>query len=762
MATKKTNSGAKRLVIVESPAKARTMSKFLGGDYSVKASMGHVRDLPSKTLGIDIANDFEPEYIPTKPDVIKDIKDAFNSKTDIYLATDPDREGEAIAWHIFESVKQKKANTVQRVVFHEITKNAVADAFKTPRAINADLVDAQQARRLLDRLVGYQLSEILWLKVRRGLSAGRVQSAALSLIVQREREIEAFVKEEYWNINAHLKKNGAGFSARLILPKKDTVRDEKTAAAVKAELTGAEFSVAAITSKEAARRPAPPFTTSTLQQEASRRFGMSARRTMTIAQQLYEGAGGSAGLITYMRTDSTNLSEAALSEIGKFIKTEFGAEYGGAPRRYKTRSANAQEAHEAIRPTQITRTPAAMKGALEPTHLKIYELIWKRAVASQMKNAVLEETVVDIDAESEKGKRRLQTRGAVLKFDGFRKLYSEQPKERAKSEDDADPVADNLPALKRGDKLTLAPKGVVADQKFTQPPPRYSEAMLIHAMEQNGIGRPSTYATIIHTIEQREYVAREQKRFAPTRLGKTVCGFLERNFPDILDIKFTAGMENELDAIARGEINRIKTLSEFYEPFKSKLSDARAVEHVPATEINEVSDQVCEKCGGPMLVKTSRRGNFLGCSKYPKCKNIVSLNAQSGENSAELEYAGENCEKCERPMVIRMGRYGRFVGCSGYPECRNMHALIEKTDIDCPKCGEGSLIKRESRRGPFYGCSAYPKCRFIIGNEPLSEPCPECGGLVYLHRDGKHQICYNTRECGWRGERAKDAPKSKA
>lgn len=751
----KTKSNAKArangggLVIVESPTKARTMQKFLGAEYKIKASMGHVRDLPQNRLAVDVEHNFEPQYEVTRHDVVKDIKGAFNAKTDVYLATDPDREGEAISWHLVECAGLKKANSVKRVVFHEITPSAVKEAFANPRDIDMNLVNAQQARRLLDRIVGYKVSNILWKKVRRGLSAGRVQSVALSLIVQREREIDAFEQKEYWNIFAHFEKDGSVFAAKLVLPPKKPIGDEKTANTTKAELAKATFEVAKVTAKEVKQRPAPPFTTSTLQQEASRRFGMNGRKTMSVAQQLYEGVkvgASSVGLITYMRTDSTNLSATALKDASDYIKAEFGTAYAGGSRKYKTKSANAQEAHEAIRPTQIKRTPDELKGKLSADQLKLYGMIWRRTVASQMKDAIAEETTIEIDATSGKKKHQLRAKGSVLKFDGFRKLYGTLQQTKNDDADD-DEQTGELPAIKADEKLKLAKKGITADQKFTQPPPRYSEAMLIHAMEQHGIGRPSTYASIIHTIEQREYVEREKKRFKPTILGKAVCGFLEKNFPDIMEIKFTASMEADLDAISRGETEWIRTLSEFYEPFSAKLEDVSNVEHIHPSELNEVADEVCDLCGNSMLIKSSRHGKFLGCSTYPKCKNIKNLDG--GKPREEPQEVDKHCEKCERPMVIKTGRYGRFLACSGYPECKNIEALIEKTGIKCPMCDDGELIRRESRRGPFYGCSSYPKCRFLISQKPIKDPCPDCGTLVYINDKTKKLVCYSTKKCGW-------------
>ncbi len=679
------DSKIKGLVIVESPTKARTVGRFLGKGYDVKASMGHVRDLPKKSFGVDIEKDFTPTYEPTpkKGSIVKEISEAAKKAENIYLATDPDREGEAISWHLVESAGLSKLTNLKRVVFHEITKHAIDEAFSTPREIDMDLVNAQQARRVLDRIVGYDISPILWRKVRRGLSAGRVQSVALRLIVDREHEIEAFKPEEFWVISADLTVDGNLFTAIFhALPGKTTkakVPDKKTSDKIVEALRTAYYSVASVTEKELQQKPQQPFITSTLQQEAARRFRFSAERTMRIAQGLYEGVdigdGQPAGLITYMRTDSVTLSNTALNQAHSFILGEYGADYTDGPRRYRTKSRNAQEAHEAIRPTDIAKTAESLQPHLTNEQWRLYDLIWKRTVASQMKNAILESTTVKISAKSKIDNEvyTLQANGSVVKFDGFRKLYieaSDDPKENDKS---------ILPAMKQDDILQLVKDGVKAKQRFTQPPPRYSEAMLIKMLEKEGIGRPSTYASIVGTIEAREYVLRDNNRFKPTKLGQVVCEFLVENFPEIMDISFTAEMEERLDAIAEGNLEWVIMLREFHTPFAERIGSAKNSPRVPSDRLTEATTEVCEKC--------------------------------------------------ERPMRILHGKHGKFLGCSGYPECRNTKPLT--IGVACPSCKDGELSEKRNKKGrPFYGCNRYPECDFIAPRLPMKTPCPDCGGLV--------------------------------
>ena len=679
-------------MIVESPAKARTVARFLGNDYVVKASMGHVRDLPRKTMGVDIDKDFRPTYeqVRGRESVIRDIKKAARAADKVYLATDPDREGEAISWHMVEAAGlPQDSPALKRVVFHEITRPAIDEAFNDPRQIDMQLVNAQQARRILDRIVGYKLSPVLWSKVRRGLSAGRVQSVALRLIVDREREIEAFTPVEYWSIGVDLSSEAANgsrpFTANLqkIAGEKGraNVPNAERANAITADLRTAAYRVAEVKTREVKQRPQPPFTTSTLQQEAARRLGFGAQRTMRIAQELYEGIqlgdGDPVGLITYMRTDSVNVAASALAEANKFIKEKYGPEFVGRPRTYRTRSRSAQEAHEAIRPTSVYRTNTAMKKFLNRDQSRLYDLIWKRLVASQMKDAILDSTTIEINATASNGNGyTVRASGRVMKFEGFRIVYVEA---RDEEEENGEK---RLPRLSNGQDLSLIK--VNSEQKFTKPPPRYSEAMLIRTLEEQGIGRPSTYASIVGTIEQREYVSRENRRFKPTPLGAAVSDLLTENFPDIMDPGFTAGMEERLDQIAEGRVEWVPMLGAFYEPFDKQVEHAK--EH-----------------------------------------------AARVDRSKLVEKSDEVCEKCERPMVIRSGRYGKFLSCSGFPECRNSRPIRIGTGVVCPRCGEGELLeKRNSKRRAFYGCSTYPDCDFLTGRRPLKEPCPECGGLLTM------------------------------
>ena len=636
----KTEKNSKKsLVIVESPAKARTVGRFLGDDYIVKASMGHVRDLPARDIGVDMEADFAPTYVQVRgrATVIADIKKAARGAGAIYLATDPDREGEAISWHLVEAANLKQDDNLKRVVFHEITRDAIEEAFSHPREIDMQLVNAQQARRILDRIVGYQLSPVLWSKVRRGLSAGRVQSVALRLIVDREREIEAFKPEEYWVITVDLAadKNGQAQKFRANLYQLDgekgrpKVGDGKQAGAIVADLESASYRVSNVARREVKQRPRAPFTTSTLQQQSARTLRYNAQRTMRIAQQLYEGIqmgdGEPVGLITYMRTDSTNISASALSEANDFIKSTFGSEYADKPRVYKTRSRNAQEAHEAIRPTSVVNTPERVAQYLEADQLRLYELIWKRMVASQMADAIVDQTTVDIEAASTSGRTHtVRASGSIIKFPGFRTLYIEE-----KDEDDESEESRELPNLNEGDTPTR--EKVNSDQKFTQPPPRFTEANLIRSLEELGIGRPSTYATIVSTIETRQYVERVASRFKPTLIGTVVADLLKEHFPSIMDTGFTADMESKLDAIADGDLEWVPMLSEFYAPFEQRVKTTMAeAPRVDRAKLVEESDEQCDG-GESMVIRTGRFGKFLSCPKFPECR--VAFPLKPGENA---------------------------------------------------------------------------------------------------------------------------------
>lgn len=676
-----------KLVIVESPAKARTLNKILGRSYSVKASLGHVRDLPKASLGVDIEKRFAPKYvIPAgKKKIVSEIKGAASKARSVYLATDPDREGEAISWHLVQATRLDKDKTpVNRVVFHEITNEAVQEAFRNPRSIDMNLVNAQQARRILDRLVGYKLSPLLWRKVQRGLSAGRVQSVAVRMIVDREQEIKDFVPQEYWIIEVELAQGEeeAKFKARLLALADGTKLDigsKGEADRVITDLEKAEYGVKAVVTKQVARQPAPPFITSTLQQEAWRNLHFTAARTMAIAQQLYEGLPlgeeGSVGLITYMRTDSTHVAASAISETRDFIAGKYGAKFVPAkPRSFAKKAKWAQEAHEAIRPTKIYRQPEQLKPFLDPAQLKLYELIWKRMVASQMSAAVYDTNNVDIRASHTQNQPKgylARASSSVVKFAGFMVVYSESRDEDERSESSV-----SLPRLRAGDKLTYL--GIFPERCFTQPPPRYTEATLIKALEQKGIGRPSTYAPILSTIQERDYVNKADGKFHPTELGIMVNKILTAHFPEIVDPGFTAQMEEQLDEIARGKYEWIAALQQFYPPFQNMLDKAWTnLEKVSMTQASE-----------------------------------------------------ETCPKCGRPMVIRVGRFGKFLACSGYPDCKTTMPYLIKTGSSCPQCG-GELVKRISKKKKvFYGCSKFPKCQFTVNRKPLAQPCPDCGSLL--------------------------------
>ena len=683
---------ASKLVIVESPAKARTLNKILGRSYSVKASLGHVRDLPKASLGVDIDKGFIPKYVipAEKKKIVDEIQKSASKAISIYLATDPDREGEAISWHLVQATRLiKDDRPIQRVVFHEITKNAVQEAFQNPRSIDMNLVNAQQARRILDRLVGYKLSPFLWRKVQRGLSAGRVQSVAVRMIVDREREIQDFIPQEYWTMEvelAPLEEREASFKARLFSLADGTkldINNKDEADRVIVDLEQAEYTVKSIQTKQIARQSAPPFITSTLQQEAWQKLHFTAGRTMAIAQQLYEGLPlgkeGSVGLITYMRTDSVHVVATAIGEAREFIGEKYGAKFlPTKPRSFARKAKWAQEAHEAIRPTKIYRQPEQLRPFLNPAQLKLYELIWKRMVASQMSAALYDTTNVEIEASNAKKQLQgylLKASSSVVKFPGFMAVYIE-----SRDEDERGESVVSLPELGIGDKLIYL--GIFPEQCFTQPPPRYTEATLIKALEQEGIGRPSTYAPILSTIQERDYVNKFDGKFRPTELGITVNKILTAHFPKIVDPRFTAQMEEQLDEIAQGKYEWIATLREFYPPFQDMLDKAWInLEKVSMTKVSE-----------------------------------------------------ETCPKCGRPMVIKVGRFGKFLACSGYPTCKTTMPYMVKTGVSCPQCG-GELVERISKKKKvFYGCSKFPQCQFAVNRRPIAQPCPDCGNLLVQYR----------------------------
>lgn len=727
------------LVVVESPAKAKTIKKYLGPDFEVLASYGHVRDLVPKEGAVDPAAGFAMQYqvIERNEKHVQAIARKLKEAASLYLATDPDREGEAISWHLYELLKGRRQlgqRPVYRVVFNEITKRAVQEAVANPRELSTDLVNAQQARRALDYLVGFNLSPLLWKKVRRGLSAGRVQSPALRLIVEREQEIEAFQTREYWTVLADTAKEGRAFEAKLIQYQGDkveqfTIGDETRARAVEQGLiqaAGGQLSVERIERKQRKRNPAPPFITSTLQQEAARKLGFTAQRTMRVAQQLYEGVdigGGAVGLISYMRTDSVNLANEALEEIRGYVAERYGADHlSDQARRYKTKAKNAQEAHEAIRPTSIRRLPAEVAAHLTKEQARLYELIWKRTLACQMEHALIDQVAVDLGA----GPGNLfRATGSHVASPGFMRVYLEGRDDAREADDDEER---QLPPLKEGERLDLL--GIRPEQHFTEPPPRFTEASLVKALEEFGIGRPSTYASIISTLQEREYVVLDQKRFLPTDVGRVVNRFLTEHFTAYVDYDFTARLEDELDAVSRGEEEWVPLLEQFWQPFKQRIDHIE--EHVKRSDVTqEALDEACPQCGAPLSIRLGRHGRFIGCTKYPECDYTRDLAEAKGQEAPAPELVeGRACPDCGSPLQIKRGKYGKFIGCTGYPKCRHIEPLErpEDTGVTCPQCGKGTLLKKKSRKGKvFFSCSTYPKCNYATWNEPVAGPCPRCG-----------------------------------
>jgi DNA topoisomerase-1 len=823
-------------VIVESPAKAKTIGKYLGADYRVMASLGHIKDLPSKGLGVDVENDFATSYevIPdtkkrNNKKTVSDLKKAAKEADAIYLAADPDREGEAICQHLAEEIVPKRPKKPSyRVMFNEITKRAVQEAFKEPKQIDENLVDAQQARRVLDRLVGYKVSPLLCRTVGGRLSAGRVQSVALRMVVEREREIERFLKTEYWTVTANLAAAlPPAFDARLLRVGELTIKtgnfDQETkkneiligteaqAAEIVAEAGAQSYRVAEVTTKERKRNPVPPFITSKLQQESARKLGFAVKKTMMVAQKLYEGvelgAEGAVGLITYMRTDSTRVSETALGEVRDFVGTHYGAQYlPEKPIHYRSKK-DAQDAHEAIRPSDVSRTPDSIARFLSSEELKLYRLIWQRFVASQMMPAVFDQTTIDIEA----GRFLFRASGSVLKFDGFLRVYEEGRDEKSEEDEEA---ARKLPLVGRGDDLKL--NSIAPEQHFTEPPPRYTEATLVKALEEKGIGRPSTYAAIMTTIIDREYVEKHEGRFHPTALGTTVNDLLVASFGDLFNESYTARMEEELDEIGEGKLKWTTALQGFYGKFAKDLKIAevemkkKKVESIP-------TDEKCENCGAGMVIKFGRFGQFLACSNYPECRTTREIakpaagDASGAAGAAAKPEAGgaaegeeaETCEVCAKPMALKRGRFGQFLGCTGYPDCRNIRKIDRKgvvaaapvpldemcpvdgvhlvrrqgrfgefvscsnyptckfikretTGIACPRAGcKGEIVVKKSKRGKvFYGCSEYPKCDAVYWDRPVDEPCPQCRAPFLLEKTtkkGTTRSCAN-EECGYKTE----------
>jgi DNA topoisomerase-1 len=825
----------KALVVVESPSKAKTINKYLGSDYKVMASVGHVKDLPKKGIGIDFEHNFEPTYevIPGKEKVIRELKSAAKDVDTIYVATDPDREGEAIGWHIKEELEGRGKNrkTVRRVLFNEITKHAIQDSFNHPTDIDENLVNAQQARRLLDRIVGYQVSPLLWDKVRRGLSAGRVQSVALRLVVEREREIQAFVSTEYWTIIANLSaKLPPTFDARLLKIDEKTVktsdfspsspdaevadygvkkneihiREEKQAKEILDEIKQQQFIVSSVTTKEKKRNPVPPFITSKLQQEASRKLRFPVKKTMQIAQRLYEGielgAEGAVGLITYMRTDSTRVADSALAEARELIGSQFGADYLPEKAIHYRSKKGAQDAHEAIRPTSVLRTPDSVKPYLGKDEHALYRLIWQRFVASQMMPAILDQTTIDIKA----GERYLfRATGSVIKFNGFLAVYEEGKDEKDEEDDEA---SRKLPLVEQGERLTL--NKLSPEQHFTEPPPRFTEATLVKALEEKGIGRPSTYASIMTVIQDREYAERREGRFFPTELGIIVNDLLVESFDDLFNVQYTAHMEEELDEIEEGKMRWTDTLAEFYEKFTKDLESAKLhMRDVKRQE--EITDEKCENCGSPMAKKFGRYGTFLACTNYPDCKTTRDIPKPHDEvgKEAHAEAGEETCDNCGRAMVMKRGRFGQFLACTGYPDCKttrkiqkggkiaapdvaleelcpncSKHMVVkqgrfgpftacsnypeckyikqETTGVTCPEDGGDIVVKKGKGGRAFYGCSNYPKCKFALWDKPVLQPCPECGArflVEKVNKDGSRSLQCRTEGCKFK-EPLGDAP----
>jgi DNA topoisomerase-1 len=777
--------GGPSLVIVESPAKAKTIKKYLGRSYDVKASVGHVKDLPKSKIGVDVENGFLPEYdvIKGKAKVLSDIKRAAKNAERVFIATDPDREGEAIAWHISEELGAEGGDArIRRVLFNEITKNAIQKAIQAPIDLDRKKFDSQQARRILDRLVGYQISPILWKKVRRGLSAGRVQSVAVRLVVEREREIQAFVPEEYWSLEADLAASlPPEFRARIakLDGKKAELKEGETTRALVEELRGAAFQVATVEKKERRRNPPPPFTTAKLQQEAANRLGFTAKKTMTLAQRLYEGVElgdeGAVGLITYMRTDSVRLSTEAVDAVRVHIGERYGKDLLPAEANvYKTKQKSAQEAHEAVRPTTLDWTPERTAPFFdemgERDMFRLYELIWNRFVACQMIPAVYDQTAADISA----GRAIFRATGSVLKNPGYLAVYGAQ-----RPEDEAGAVAEEpgaegeekdknaeklLPPLEAGQPLTL--RQLLPEQHFTQPPPRFNESSLIKELEERGIGRPSTYAAILSTIQEKQYVEKVEKTFKPTELGNVVTDELVRAFPREMEVTFTAGMEEKLDEIEEGNLQWQAVLGDFYVGFKEDLAKAEVqMRDVKRQEI--ATELACEKCGKPMVIKWGRMGEFLACSGYPECRNTMNFKRDGEQIVPEKEEevtTDEKCPTCGAPMVVKKGRFGRFLACSKYPECKTSRPI--SIGVSCPKGCGGYISERRSKRGrTFYGCSSYPSCDFVSWDRPRNEPCPTCGsGYLlekYSKKDGPYIACPN-KECDYRRAKDDSAPQKTA
>ena len=780
---------AKALVIVESPTKAKTINKYLGKQFVVKASLGHIKDLPKKDLAVDIEHGFEPRYevIEGKKKLITELKQAAKSVDDVYLAADPDREGEAICYHLQEVLtegKHKNGPHIYRVMFNEITKKAIDKAMEKPGQVNVALVDAQQARRVLDRLVGYKISPLLWDKVRRGLSAGRVQTVALRLVVEREREIRAFQKKEYWTVDVDLAaKKPPVLVARLFKQNDETpeIGSQETVDALLAQLDGVDYIVKSVGTREKKRNPVAPFTTSTLQQESARKLRFSVKRTMILAQRLYEGVDvgkESVGLITYMRTDSTRISEDAIADVRHYIGERYGKEFLPETLNIYKSKKDAQDAHEAVRPTSMAYSPEVVEKYLAEDEMKLYRLIWNRFVACQMVPALFDQTTIDVSAKGKNGTDyTFRATGSILKFDGFLKVYQEG---KDQSDEEDEELKHRLPVVVEGETLKF--KTIKPEQHFTEPPPRYNEATLVKRLEADGVGRPSTYASILSTIQEREYVKKDGGRFTPTELGMVVTDLLLESFDDIFDVKYTARMEEELDEIEEGKLDWRKAMSDFYERFDKDLKHAE--EHMTDVKrMEKPTDLTCEKCGKPLVIKWGKHGSFIACTGYPDCTYTRELTVDLPDvDKVDLSEQGEEeyCENCGRPMVLKKGRFGTFLACTGYPDCKTTkqiggtqkkpdqpldekcpncdNNLVLKSGrfgeftacsnyptckyvkqktigVKCPECSEGEVIERRSKKGKtFYGCNRYPDCKFVAWGKPVSEKCPDCGSPYMVEK----------------------------
>lgn len=742
------------LVIVESPAKANTIKNYLGSNYKVVASKGHVRDLPKSSLGVDIDNNFEAKYINIrgKGPLIKDLKKEAKKASKIYLATDPDREGEAISWHLAMALGIPVEQT-KRVTFNEITKSSIKAAIKEPRCVNMDLVNSQQTRRILDRIVGYKLSPFLWKTVRSGLSAGRVQSVATRIIVEREEEIRSFEPKEYWTIDAILsKENGKKLTAHFYgkSKSKTELKNGRDTDDIVNALRGQPFEVVSVKKSMRYRHPAPPFTTSTMQQEASKKLGFQSQRIMRVAQELYEGInlgsanGGVQGLITYMRTDSLRVSSEAVDSAKTVICGMYGEDFYPKKKRvYKTNS-NAQDAHEAIRPSNPERTPDSIKKWLTSEQYRLYKLIWSRFIASQMASAEIDTVNADIESQG----YMFKASGSTVRFKGFLSAY-----DYADDEDTKDSAKVKLPDLEQGEKLKA--EDIKGEQHFTEPPPRYNEASLIKFLEEKGIGRPSTYTPIITTIINRGYVERDGKSLKPTQLGEVTTHIMMSAFPDIVNYEFTAQMENDLDSIERGERTMLDVLDSFYGGFEKSLVNAENIVSKQDIHIDaEETDIICEKCGSRMIIKNGRYGKFAACPNYPECKNTKPLGRDGkveNEKQSNAEETDQICEKCGSPMLKRRGRYGEFLACSRYPECKNTKQILKELGVKCPKCGANAVVRYGKNRTVFYSCERYPECDFRSWDQPTEKKCPECGNVLYLKK-GKGQLVCHEKECGYKCE----------